>query len=1110
MGAVGPNIESFMRLPVFPTIFFLLFSLIVLAVMPLLVSLAPSRSAVQQQLAETIGFEVQIADDIELRLLPRPQLFLRDIHVPTEKRWGGQQGARIERAIIDLSWRRLFGLGFGIGRLTLQDAVIDVDINADPEHLISSFSNAALPPIDIQRGYLTLTGLSRVNPLQQWQLNGFDAQIGRAVVGASRRFSVQHRPEQGAVTRFNMVLGGGQQRVAIDIQAQSDDGDSLEFAGFLQKGDNWQAIGEVNLGSRVNLAHLIADPLGLRVDAAGKNVELSGLIRINSRNIVSDDLQVQALAAGFRTRLSFTWPNEEQKKPHIEGRLSAGFVDLSQLHTRDDDAPPQRVEKFLTIGTDVLRGATGRMRLEANRFSFADEDGRNLLISMSRQENRLRFERVSADLPFNSSLLGAGDITYGDQKPIFKGSVSARSSDTLGLSVWLAKIIGRDVSLFVENVDEARLQRLSFVTDVNWSAQQFSLSGLAGRLGDDRIDMDMDVPSDTQKPAQVKLRMQRLDFADWGLAPARNNNLRVATLLPNLDIGRAFSLSGLNAARRAFNIALTVDRLYADVRDMGPMSFVGAARNGRLEIENMILSDYDGAQITIGGILDHDGQTHGDIKLSLATDAAQRLFAPLMSRLSPFSANFDAPLKIDAAWSLSARSDADWPNVGLVAKGRMGAVDLSLNVISPDRALDFNVAGSKVKLEMKGKANDLAARAGLPPQFDKTARGAMTVDIEAQAGDVLSLNGNLKLHDDHFGLIATVRPDSTGRRLEGALQARGKHLLALMSDIGQGPSPLAFDGKSQITVTKEAVGFTGLNMALDDGTVSGEGLYNVTDGKTLLRANLLFDGFDATPFLPRFAAEKTWSQEPMSWFLLGQSNADLELRFRSMQLGRLPLTSLEARLKVSDGVLEAPEIEIATLGGVIQANLQAEGGNLTPLFNLDVRFSELELAAFFSTFYDQALVEADLSGTLLVRGRGRSAMEMMASLSGNANVEASSGRLNFLTLPRLQNLTSSAAPPIMPDFERALGVFNLGNGKVETGAADIVFAPPHGEAKISSTLDLLSRHFDLRLDFSDRQTAPIFPVQLKGDLAAPELIIEEPVPSAEKDIGQTPVTSALN
>jgi hypothetical protein len=317
--------------------------------------------------------------------------------------------------------------------------------------------------------------------------------------------------------------------------------------------------------------------------------------------------------------------------------------------------------------------------------------------------------------------------------------------------------------------------------------------------------------------------MRRLDLADWGLASAGNNDLRATSLLPNLDIGKAFALSGLDEETSNFDVSLQVDRLYADVRDMGPLTFVSAAREGILYINKMLLSDYDGAQIHIKGELDHDGQTHGDVELSLTTDLAQPLLAPVMTRLSPFNVNVEAPLNLQARWDLSSRAEENWPNVKLIAKGRLGDVDLSLDVTSPDRGLDFNVAGSKVKLALNGPANDLAARLNMPQQFRDGARGALKVDTEAQAGVVMSLTGNLQLQDDEFALIATIRPDSTGRRLEGLLQARGDDLVPFISDAQQGAAPLAFDGKSQISVTKDAVSFSSLNMAWNEGTISGQG-----------------------------------------------------------------------------------------------------------------------------------------------------------------------------------------------------------------------------------------------------------------------------------------------
>ena len=1114
-----------MRLPVFPSIVILLTTLAALAVLPLVAPLSPNRGNLETLIDAYIGQPVRIAGHVELRLLPRPRLFFHDLKLVETPPKSVLKSVYVKRAIIDLSWRGILEWRLAIGRLTLQDVQIDADFEGDTRWLSGWLSDAKFPSIDIRRANLSFTGLSSVDRARRLQLEHLDAHLGAATLEASRRLRVQHLPQNSAATRLDLQLGVGSERMSVDLKVKSDDGDGLRFNGFIRPGEAWRADGEVSLSSRANLAMTLASAYGLEVAPNGKNLQLSGLVRLNRHKIVSDNLQLLALGGRFQTRLSLQWPNSQIQTPTVEARFSTGIVDFSNLQWRSSNlqwrsAPPNTLSpsaeapklaepaRLLPVWATALEGTTGRFRLEADRFGFGGETGRNLLVSLGSESDRLRIERLSADLPFNSSILGAGDFLYGKKGsldldgPSFEGSFSARSSDTLGMSIWLGGLIDHDVSGFIENVDEARVQRTSFVTDIAWSPRQLAFQGLSGRLGDDRFRLDLVWPFEAQKDIGVTLQMERFDFADWGLARSNNNNnLGFVSLLPNLDMNRLLSLANLEGAPRYYDLSLSLDRLYADVRNMGPVSFKGRAGQNQLHIEQMILSNYDGANVQLVGDLSHDGtQSYGNIDLALTAEKAQTLLAPLIGHLSPLAVDLQAPLTLNAGWLLSARDAPDWPNVSLKGEGALAGLGLVFEVTTPDRRLDFGVPGSQVNFALSGEANDLALRLGMLAQFGADAKGDLTIQAEAQAGAVVSVQAGVGIHTGGFRLNGNIQPHSSGRRLEGRLDARGQNFLPLLGRGDYSGLNLAFDGRTQISVTKDSVSFSGLSGTLAQAEVSGEGLYTLGPDTGLLSANLFFDGFDGSAFLPGFEVETGWSNEPMNWALLGRSDADLDLRFRQLKLGRLPIETARGTFKLRDGVVEAPALRIQALGAEILADLQAEGGDLTPLFNLSARVSDLQMAAAFEAFYDQPILTADVDGTLTMRGRGRSAKEMVASLQGAANFEASPGELTFFDLPAMQALRGPQADERGGDFERGLGAFTWRDGILETGITEFVFASPQHEAELTSKFNAVTRKLNLdfeeRLGLAESEDSASQPVRLQvtGDLAKPQVIVGPQTP----------------
>ena len=71
------------------------------------------------------------------------------------------------------------------------------------------------------------------------------------------------------------------------------------------------------------------------------------------------------------------------------------------------------------------------------------------------------------------------------------------------------------------------------------------------------------------------------------------------------------------------------------------------------------------------------------------------------------------------------------------------------------------------------------------------------------------------------------------------------------------------------------------------------------------------------------------------------------------------LDALSGRLKLTDGVLEAPDMSWATFWrGHITANVLAEGGLLTPRFAKYAQFNDVNPNAGIAARYGNGLVDA--------------------------------------------------------------------------------------------------------------------------------------------------------
>ena len=146
-----------------------------------------------------------------------------------------------------------------------------------------------------------------------------------------------------------------------------------------------------------------------------------------------------------------------------------------------------------------------------------------------------------------------------------------------------------------------------------------------------------------------------------------------------------------------------------------------------------------------------------------------------------------------------------------------------------------------------------------------------------------------------------------------------------------------------------------------------------------------------------------------------------------------------------DSVMEMSDLAWSQDGGVGTVNMQAEGGELTPSFQISASFDRVDAALCLVPHYGQAPVVAPLTGRVDLRGRGRSVASMVQSLTGKATLEAAEGRLSFIDLDAIAEalLVSDGAAgsdgAASPDFDGGVekGFFEGNQTRFQRGLAQI-------------------------------------------------------------------------
>jgi len=146
------------------------------------------------------------------------------------------------------------------------------------------------------------------------------------------------------------------------------------------------------------------------------------------------------------------------------------------------------------------------------------------------------------------------------------------------------------------------------------------------------------------------------------------------------------------------------------------------------------------------------------------------------------------------------------------------------------------------------------------------------------------------------------------------------------------------------------------------------------------------------------------------------------------------------------------------------------------------------------------LVDAALSGSLRLEGRGASTRAVMGALGGEMNFEIAPGELTFFDAvgfaeaSRAEDFTGSATDLMAQytgahrlSFARGLGRANMRNGVIESASSDFVFADGLNEARFEGAMDMvgLEVNASFALYPSDRQKAVLW--QITGNIEKPDL-----------------------
>ena len=1079
------------RFPYLSAIFLLLSLVIGAVVVPNTVQILPSVKQIEAELSMRFGGTVTIDGPVRLRFVPRLQVIVDKVSFSDQSNADALFAASIPRLVVDLDAAEMVRQRVASQAFTLLNPSVHMRLTERPMRMLTRLNGTVLPPVAILNGDFRIIGLDPLRPAGQTNIDGLSVSFAAQQGDGRMRVSLRKLLSGGQAARLGLVVDRRDRETEIGLTIGLGINEQLQFNGFVSTTDpQWRLDGEVELVSDNLLAGAIEARLPVTILPDGRRFSLSGLVRGSSSGLRSDSLEIEALNTVFGARMSLNWPRMAGEVPMLDGRMSTGAVDLDLLRPNFGRRP----EALLTdLWRNIAPDLSISLALEATRFIIGAETGSDLSADFLQTAQELRLQRLNLNLPFRSSLLASGRFDLRKQPPHFDGNFSARSSDTLALLLWLGSRHGVDFSAFAETVDEGQLQRTSLVGDVNFNDDGLALNGLGGRLGDDYFSSQIILPDLSAQRANILFNINRLDLADWGFVDGgvagvgRQINRLLASFMRAADKGREI------------NFDVKVGRAFVDTRRIGPAHAIGAIRNQNMRLDKMHMSNLNNADMRLAGNLNFDrAPSYGTLSLAVESADSQWIGQPAAARFAPLYFNTEAASRLKVNIELTAPESEAWPKVLYSADGDIGDMALDFAMTTPARSLAFVESGTEISLALDGGANNLAELFFLPTTYDDAAQGRLQLALDASGNDLFAITGDMALADDGLALNGSLRAATGGKSLSGALEFSLARFLDLLAP-ESAQAPIGARGKVQFTAAPENISFSGLDMSFADGRISGEGVLQFRKTLPQLNMNLAAENVDMSWLLPRREDQK-WRDDLLSWSILGRGDADVELRATNTRFGQLTLDNLAGRFRLTEGVLEAPEVTASLLGGAMTTNILVEGGLLAPRFAFDGQFNDVNPSTLIAEQYGEALVDAGLSGSLRLEGRGTSTRAIMGSLGGEINFEIAPGELTFFDAVGFAEAVraddfAGNANDLMAlytgshrlGFARGLGRANMRNGVIETASSDFIFADGLNEARLEAALDVVGLAVDAAFALypSDRQKPVLW--QITGGLEKPEL-----------------------
>ena len=922
-------------------------------------------------------------------------------------------------------------------------------------------------------------------------------------------------------------------RMPLILSLKAEPEIRLDFDGFVAPGRTMEVSGEFALdGSRL-LAPLLHSIGFETTNVIDQRLSLSGLIFANATGIQTDNVRFTALGQDVAMQVNVDFAQDPDiETDRIFMRLTADQFDVSGLYF---DGAFARLEQ-LPFGDALNLLFPKQPKLDAairiDNLMINNEVVTNIVSYIGFEDNGLRVNQVRADLPYGGSFFLSGNVAFEETAPVFEGSLAANSSDAQATAYWLFNTFDMGLERITNIMETSALQRIGFSANVRASKTLIDVTNLIGHIDGAEQLIALRYDHGADKAFSIKWTAEHMDVAKWGLLNAKLIPKGETSLfdIPLGDWLKEILQVAPNDIK--FSVQFASDDFNVGSVRLGKLISDIKISDNQFTIQRLELSNFNGANLSVEGDMAHDNQyAFGDIDMSIDAPANSIFTRQLQRIASPLKFAFHESVQISTKWHLTSASDPQWPSMSLAGVVTNGDLDGTFSFFSPSRGFGFFSKDTQMRLRVDGPSPSVLAL--LTGAYGDAEAGKMTRDISGDIDDsaslernsslqkinpkaqsagkrdgqllltltapnnqVASLTGEVRLAQDLIKISGLLRGVGNTKQIEGITTLDIANIGTYLGWDDTAPR-LGLKGTSNTTLSPKQYAFSALDAGFGSGKVAGEGVYVFDPVRSTLTANLTFANMDIMPFFPHY--EDGWSKAPVSWSLLELADANLELKLDNVTFNDLAISSAKGRLKLVDSVIEISDLQAGIAGGNITANVNAGGGRLLPSVTIDARLNGVKLAEVTRSILGTELLDASLSGSFNIRGRGRSSFEFMSSLVGAFNLDIGAGRLLFMDARKVNkpfsllegavSTVTAEPPPALTDFEgetpfsNVLLLLAMRDGRLMVDQAEFLGLnlPALG---LKGGVNVLTRNYDIEFTVPTR-SEDVLQIQVGGPVIKP-------------------------